>query len=84
MKNNNTHAFGLGIGSVLTIIFVVLKLVDVIDWSWWWVVSPALIEIGLDILFGIGFIAYCIKHKRMQNKYHKKLNDMQRGIRHDD
>ncbi len=24
----------------LTIAFVVLKILGVIDWSWWWVVSP--------------------------------------------
>ena len=28
------------IATILTIIFVVLKLTDVIDWSWWWVLSP--------------------------------------------
>jgi hypothetical protein len=30
----------MGIGEVLTLIFVVLKLVDVISWSWIWVLSP--------------------------------------------
>ena len=25
---------------LLTIVFVVLKLTDVIAWSWWWVLSP--------------------------------------------
>ena len=31
---------GIGLTSVLTIVFVVLKLADVIDWSWAWVLSP--------------------------------------------
>ena len=26
--------------NVLTMIFLVLKLVGVIHWSWWWVLSP--------------------------------------------
>ena len=43
----NTSTSGLGLPSVLTIIFIVLKLVGVIDWSWWWVFSPALIGTGL-------------------------------------
>ena len=30
----------MGIAEVLGIIFVVLKLTDHIDWSWWWVTSP--------------------------------------------
>ena len=25
---------------LLTVVFVVLKLCGVVDWSWWWVLSP--------------------------------------------
>ena len=38
--NNKAKQDGLGIVSVLTIIFVVLKLLGVIKWSWIWVLSP--------------------------------------------
>ena len=38
--NNKTKQGGLGIVSVLTIIFIVLKLLGVIKWSWIWVLSP--------------------------------------------
>ena len=38
--NNKTKQGGLGIVSVLTIIFIVLKLLGVIQWSWIWVLSP--------------------------------------------
>lgn len=31
---------GIGIASVLTLVFVVLKLTELIDWSWVWVLSP--------------------------------------------
>lgn len=31
---------GLGFGSILTLIFITLKLTNVIDWSWWWVLAP--------------------------------------------
>ena len=27
----------------LTLIFITLKLIDKIDWSWWWILSPILI-----------------------------------------
>jgi hypothetical protein len=30
----------MGICEVLTIIFVIAKLLDKIDWSWWWVLCP--------------------------------------------
>ena len=78
--NNNTSASGLGLGSVLTIIFIVLKLVGVIDWSWWWVVSPAMIEIGLTILLLIGLKIYsdAIK-KRRRKERENKISDMQKG-----
>lgn len=45
---------GLGLGSVLTIVFVVLKLVGVINWSWIWVLAPLWISVILAlILFGV-------------------------------
>lgn len=28
------------IASILGIVFIVLKLVGTINWSWWWVLSP--------------------------------------------
>ena len=38
--DNKTKQGGLGIVSVLTIVFIVLKLLGVIQWSWIWVLSP--------------------------------------------
>ena len=48
--NNNSTSSGLGITSVLTIIFIVLKLIGVIDWSWWLVFSPTLINIVFSVI----------------------------------
>ena len=31
---------GMGVSSVVGIVFIILKLVGVIDWSWWWVTLP--------------------------------------------
>ena len=42
---------------LLGIAFVILKLTDVIDWSWWWVTCPFWIGIPLFILFAIIHIA---------------------------
>lgn len=44
---------GLGLCSVLTIVFIVLKLVGVINWSWLWVLSPLWIEIIIAIILAI-------------------------------
>ncbi len=31
---------GLSFGSILFFIFLVMKLMHYIDWSWWWVTAP--------------------------------------------
>lgn len=41
---------GMGLDVILTIVFVVLKLCEVITWSWWWVFSPIWISWGIAIL----------------------------------
>jgi membrane protein YdbS with pleckstrin-like domain len=45
--STNTNSFPLA--SVLTIVFVVLKLSGVITWSWWWVFSPMWISAALAL-----------------------------------
>lgn len=54
---------GMGLLEILLIVFVILKLVGTIDWSWWWVLSPLLIPIGLLIvvLIVFGIISVIIK-----------------------
>lgn len=46
----------LSLCNLLTVVFIVLKLCHVIDWSWWWVVSPTLLQLALAlalIVFGM-------------------------------
>lgn len=47
-KTNNSSS-GIGFSGLLTIVFIVLKLTNYINWSWWWVLSP--IWIGLALIF---------------------------------
>lgn len=49
---------GVGLGMVLFLIFLVLKLVDVIDWSWWWITAPLWIPlvIGIILILIAGYI----------------------------
>lgn len=52
---------GISLSGVLTIVFIVLKLVDVIDWSWWWVLSPVWIPIALWIaIIGVVYLVALI------------------------
>ena len=45
--------FDLSVGTILSITFVVLKLIGIISWSWWWIFSPLWVSviIGLIVLF---------------------------------
>jgi hypothetical protein len=52
---------GIGIGTVLFLVFLVLKLTEVgtvATWSWWWVTSPLWIPLAfiLVLLIGVGLI----------------------------
>jgi hypothetical protein len=47
-SNNNSNG-GIGFAGLLTVAFIVLKLMGVIAWSWWWVLSPIWITILLII-----------------------------------
>lgn len=49
-SNRNSSSSGIGICGVLTIVFVVLKLVGVINWSWLLVLCPLWIDILLTII----------------------------------
>ena len=50
-NNRTTSGGGIGFTGVLTIVFIVLKLCKVINWSWVWVLSPIWISACLAILF---------------------------------
>lgn len=47
-NNNNTNG-GLGLTTIVFLVFLILKLTDNIDWSWWWVFSPFWIPLVLVI-----------------------------------
>jgi hypothetical protein len=47
---------GIGFTGLLTIVFIVLKLTNVINWSWLWVLSPLWISALLGISFLIMFL----------------------------
>jgi hypothetical protein len=62
---NKTSSSGLGLGSVLFIVFLVLKLTGNIDWSWWWVTSPLWIPLalGVVIISIVGIVAIMLNKK---------------------
>jgi hypothetical protein len=49
---------GSSLPVLLTIVFVVLKLVDKIDWPWVWVLSPLWIPLAIALVFGLIGLAF--------------------------
>lgn len=45
---------------VLTIIFAVARIMGLIGWSWWLVLSPALIYYGAIVLFFVVMSIVCL------------------------
>jgi len=66
MKNNNmvvtkTSAGSCSFVGLLQIVFIVLKLCGIIDWSWWCVLLPFIISSGVFVLLLLlGIICACI------------------------
>ena len=50
-EQSSPRSGGIGFTGLLTIVFVTLKLLGKIDWSWWWVLSPVWITALFVIFF---------------------------------
>lgn len=50
-KKRTSSGGGMGLVTILWVIFLILRLTHVIDWKWYWVFSPIWISAGLAILF---------------------------------
>jgi len=59
MSEKNSSNGGIGFAGLLTIAFIVLKLMGVIAWSWWWVLSP--IWISFLLVIAIVVLAVIVK-----------------------
>jgi membrane protein YdbS with pleckstrin-like domain len=54
MSSDRKETLNVNIGglfsTLLAVAFIVLKLCNVIDWSWWWVLAPLWIPLALVIV----------------------------------
>ena len=57
MREITSSSNGIGFTGALTILFIALKLLNKIDWNWWWVLSPlwicTILIIFVAIIIGI-------------------------------
>lgn len=68
MEYKDGQKGGIGFFGLLTILFIGLKLGNVIDWSWWWVLSPLWVPItALVVIAGLMFIGFMV-HEEIERK----------------
>lgn len=60
MGNNNQTSSGIGFLGVLTLIFITLKLLGVITWSWVWVLAPTWIPIVIVLIILLFLLLWAI------------------------
>lgn len=66
MKDKKIRNSGIGLVSILTLISIVLKLTNNINWSWIWVLSPIWIS---AILITIPFVIIMIAGRIKKGKW---------------
>lgn len=54
-KSSSAGSGGAGITTILQVVFIVLKLIHVIDWSWLWVLAPTWISLAFVVVMLIIF-----------------------------
>lgn len=63
-NSSSSSSDGIGFVSLLTIVFIVLKLTGNITWSWWWVVSPIWISMSIiAVVLAVVGIVYLFMKK---------------------
>lgn len=50
MTTDDASSGGISATSALQLTFIVLKLTHLIAWSWWWVLAPAWISVGIVLV----------------------------------
>lgn len=50
MSDSSSSSGGIGFASLLTVLFIGLKLTGYIAWSWWWVLSPLWISAAFALV----------------------------------
>lgn len=72
MSKDSNSFISIGFPGTLTILFIALKLCNVIAWSWWWVTSPTWIYFTLVVILAFIDAYYEAKKERLMEEYRKR------------
>ena len=75
MSNSNSTTTGIGLPGLVFIVFLVLKLTKVIDWSWWWVTAPLWGVIPIILIVVICQVIFLAIAKRKAEKRFKDFKN---------
>lgn len=70
-QNNAAATGGLSFPTALFLIFLILKLVDQIDWSWWLVFAPLWVPAGIGLI-GVGMYLLANLIEKAEKKRRKR------------
>lgn len=70
MNNNTINHIGIGLG-ILTIVFFVLKIIGILDWSWTWVFAPIWIFGGTALVMIVALIIISFIIMRKEEREHR-------------
>ena len=79
MSDSKSSSNGIGFVGLLTIVFIVLKLVGKITWSWWWVLSPLWIMTIVVVVMIVGAAFFAIRADAARTK--REWEESQRPFR---
>jgi hypothetical protein len=57
-KKTPSPATGLSLPVVVFVVFLILKLTNLVTWSWWWITSPLWIVAALVVVLAV--ISFCV------------------------
>jgi hypothetical protein len=63
MSENSGSNSGIGVVGLLGVVFVTLKLMGYINWSWWWVTLPFWISLPIFVLVVMAYFIYLLFRK---------------------
>lgn len=73
---NGLFNYNLSIFDVVFIVFLILKIGKIVNWSWWIIFSPVLISVALILLFVLVFALMPVI-KRLLTKIKTKKQKLQ-------
>lgn len=81
MSDSKSSSSGIGFTGLLALVFITLKLLHKIDWSWWWVLAPlwggaALAAVLIVLVLAAAGVAHAVDH----NSARRTLGRYQRSV----